>query len=75
MTNGTTEKNLSQCHFVHNKSYTDWCEREPRPLRRETDAVIATVDVLVIMSVSVARIGKRSIIGKFKIAPRPYVSR
>jgi hypothetical protein len=22
------EKNLSQCHFVHHKLYTDWCGRE-----------------------------------------------
>jgi hypothetical protein len=26
------EKNLSQCHFVHLKSHTDWCGIEPEPL-------------------------------------------
>jgi hypothetical protein len=28
-------KNLSQCHFAHHKSYTDWPGIEPRPPRRE----------------------------------------
>jgi hypothetical protein len=31
-----SEKNLSQCHFVHNKSHTDWPDREPGTSRWET---------------------------------------
>jgi hypothetical protein len=31
------EKNLTQCHFVHNKSRTDWPRVEPGLLRREAD--------------------------------------
>jgi hypothetical protein len=31
-------KNLSQCHFVHHKSYTDWPGIEPGPPRRQLTA-------------------------------------
>jgi hypothetical protein len=30
-----SEKNLSQCHAVHNKSHMDWPGREPGPPRWE----------------------------------------
>jgi hypothetical protein len=33
---GNSEKYLSQCHFVHHKSHTDWPGREPGPPQWKT---------------------------------------
>jgi hypothetical protein len=42
------ERNLSQCHFIHQKSYMDWpgCEPGPLwwyPLKRDPTATISTL--------------------------------
>jgi hypothetical protein len=42
-----SEKNMSQCHFVHHKFHMDWPGREPETVRWEAGEVVVVVIVVV----------------------------